>query len=182
LLVVMAVLGTGVRAQEPTPTEVPATATATPTATPPARYWVGGSGVWDDPSHWSTTSGGPGGASIPDACTDCVVDAASGVSPRIDAALLTHTDCATLDWTAALSPTFKGPSGSARVGGSLLLPDGLTTLPSSPFDPAISVVFELTGSGTVSGADDVHQTWTVRIDTAGSYTLPADWRVPNTRW
>src|SRR5690606_33775744 len=26
-----------------------------------ARYWVGGSGDWNDASHWSTTSGGTGG-------------------------------------------------------------------------------------------------------------------------
>lgn len=30
------------------------------------RYWVGGSGEWNDTAHWSTTSGGSSGASIPD--------------------------------------------------------------------------------------------------------------------
>lgn len=29
------------------------------------RYWVGGSGNWNDASHWAASSGGPGGASIP---------------------------------------------------------------------------------------------------------------------
>lgn len=29
------------------------------------RYWVNGSGNWNDTSHWSTTSGGSGGASVP---------------------------------------------------------------------------------------------------------------------
>lgn len=29
------------------------------------RYWVGGDGDWEDTSHWSTTSGGAGGASVP---------------------------------------------------------------------------------------------------------------------
>ncbi|MDD2963502.1 MAG: PKD domain-containing protein [Bacteroidales bacterium] len=33
-------------------------------------YWVGGSGYWNDPSHWSLTSGGAGGAGIPDENTD----------------------------------------------------------------------------------------------------------------
>lgn len=29
------------------------------------RYWVGGSGDWFDPAHWSQTEGGPGGAGAP---------------------------------------------------------------------------------------------------------------------
>jgi gliding motility-associated-like protein len=29
------------------------------------HYWVGGSGSWNDPSHWSAVSGGNGGSSIP---------------------------------------------------------------------------------------------------------------------
>jgi hypothetical protein len=29
------------------------------------RYWVGNSGFWTDPAHWSATSGGSGGASVP---------------------------------------------------------------------------------------------------------------------
>lgn len=28
-------------------------------------FWVGGTGEWDDPAHWSFVSGGPGGACIP---------------------------------------------------------------------------------------------------------------------
>ena len=28
-----------------------------------ARYWVGGTGNWDDTANWSTSSGGSGGAS-----------------------------------------------------------------------------------------------------------------------
>ena len=29
------------------------------------RYWVGGTGAWTDTSHWSSSSGGSGGASVP---------------------------------------------------------------------------------------------------------------------
>ena len=31
----------------------------------PDRYWVGGTGNWNDTAHWSTTSGGAGGATVP---------------------------------------------------------------------------------------------------------------------
>lgn len=41
------------------------------------RYWVGGSGTWHDPAHWSTTSGGAGGASVPNSANDVFFNAQS---------------------------------------------------------------------------------------------------------
>lgn len=41
------------------------------------RYWVGGSGIWHDPAHWSTTSGGAGGASVPTSANDVYFNAQS---------------------------------------------------------------------------------------------------------
>ncbi len=43
------------------------------------RFWVGGTGDWDASTteHWSETSGGPGGASVPAASDDVVFDVAS---------------------------------------------------------------------------------------------------------
>ena len=40
------------------------------------RYWVGGTGDWDDSSttHWSDTSGGSSGASIPTSSDDITFD------------------------------------------------------------------------------------------------------------
>jgi len=35
-----------------------------------ARYWVGGSGNTNDTAHWATSSGGTGGASVPDQTQD----------------------------------------------------------------------------------------------------------------
>jgi hypothetical protein len=46
------------------------------------RYWRGGSGNWNDTSHWSTTSGGTGGASVPGASDAAIVNSSSG-SPTI---------------------------------------------------------------------------------------------------
>lgn len=45
-----------------------------------ARFWVGGTGNWDQvtTTHWSATSGGAGGASVPTAADDVVFDASSG--------------------------------------------------------------------------------------------------------
>lgn len=41
------------------------------------RYWVGDSGNWSDTAHWSTTSGGATGASVPLAQDAAVLDANS---------------------------------------------------------------------------------------------------------
>jgi len=45
-----------------------------------ARYWVGGSGTWDttNTANWSTTSGGVGGASVPTAADNAIINSASG--------------------------------------------------------------------------------------------------------
>lgn len=45
-----------------------------------ARFWVGGSGTWDasDTTHWSTSTGGAGGASVPGASDTVIFDGSSG--------------------------------------------------------------------------------------------------------
>lgn len=45
-----------------------------------ARFWVGGTGTWDNLSttHWSATTGGAAGASAPTSADDVTFDAASG--------------------------------------------------------------------------------------------------------
>ena len=45
-----------------------------------ARFWIGGTGNWDgvDTTHWSTSSGGAGGASAPGASDDVTFDGSSG--------------------------------------------------------------------------------------------------------
>jgi hypothetical protein len=40
----------------------------------PIKYWVGGSGDWNDMLHWSDTSGGEGGANIPSYSNTVIVD------------------------------------------------------------------------------------------------------------
>lgn len=44
------------------------------------RYWVGGTGTWDESSttHWSTSSGGAGGASVPTGSDAVFFNASSG--------------------------------------------------------------------------------------------------------
>ena len=41
------------------------------------RYWVGGTGNWNNTARWSESSGGAGGATVPGASDVAYVDAAS---------------------------------------------------------------------------------------------------------
>lgn len=47
------------------------------TISPRSLYWVGGSGSWMDLNHWSFSSGGPGGACVPNYMDDLFFDANS---------------------------------------------------------------------------------------------------------
>lgn len=40
----------------------------------PNKYWVGGSGNWNDSMHWSNISGGSGGAAVPSYSNTVIVD------------------------------------------------------------------------------------------------------------
>ncbi|MCB9297197.1 MAG: gliding motility-associated C-terminal domain-containing protein [Lewinellaceae bacterium] len=44
-------------------------------------YWVGGTGNWGVPAHWSLTSGGPGGECVPTLLDDVIFDVNSFTGP-----------------------------------------------------------------------------------------------------
>ncbi len=50
-----------------------------------ARFWVGGTGAWDnaDTSHWSATTGGGSGASVPTSADNVTFDANSGTAATV---------------------------------------------------------------------------------------------------
>jgi len=72
-----------------------------------SRFWVGGTGTWDasTTTHWSATTGGAGGVSVPGVADTVTFDANSGggtVTPSVDIAVSTITCGAftgTLDWS-----------------------------------------------------------------------------------
>lgn len=73
-------------------------------------YWVGGTGDWNDPNHWSLTSGGPGGACIPSGTDNVFFDANSfsgpGQTVTIDVA---NAYCRDIIWTTAnFTPALVG--------------------------------------------------------------------------
>lgn len=86
------------------------------------HYWVKGPGNWDDTSHWSYTSGGPGGACVPTAWDNVFFDANS-FTGQIDTivANVTNAFCNNMTWAGFTeTPVFIVPKdNNLRIFGSL---------------------------------------------------------------
>jgi hypothetical protein len=117
------------------------------------RYWVGGTGNWDasTTTHWSATSGGAGGASVPALITDNVIfDSASSAS----AYTVTLTASSN-----ALDLTIGNPASGAltiagifslNIRGSLYIATGvLRTFTGNINFPAITTGKTITTNGLV---------------------------------
>jgi hypothetical protein len=80
------------------------------------RYWVGGTGNWNDTNRWSTSSGGAGGADLPRSHDDVVFDSNS------NATAYTATVNAITGGNRCKALTIAGPaSGNVILAGSTTL-------------------------------------------------------------
>jgi fibronectin-binding autotransporter adhesin len=105
------------------------------------RYWVGGTGNWNDTNKWSTTSGGAGGADLPRSHDDVVFDSNS------NATAYTATVNAITGGNRCKALTIAGPaSGNVTLAGStaLFIHDDITL-------PATGLTRTYTGGITLSG-------------------------------
>jgi len=106
------------------------------------RYWVGGTGNWNDTNRWSTTSGGAGGADLPRSHDDVVFDSSS------NATAYTATVNAITGGNRCKSLTISGPaSGDVTLAGStaLYIHDDITL-------PATGLTRTYTGTITLTGS------------------------------
>jgi len=101
------------------------------------RYWVGGAGDWDvsTTTHWSDSSGGAGGQSVPGSSDTAIFDAASGggtVTPNYNLSVVSITMGAftgTLDFSANNnSPTLATFSCNGTGTRTLKMGTGTFTL------------------------------------------------------
>lgn len=92
-----------------------------------ARYWVLGNGTWDatTTTHWSATSGGAGGASVPTAVDNVILDsnAASAVITTLGAIVCGALDCSGLGFP--FTGTIAG-AGTLTVNGNVTISAGTT--------------------------------------------------------
>lgn len=132
------------------------------------RYWVGGTGTWDNTNttNWSTEPGGAGGASVPTSSTDVYIDAFSG------------TGTITLSATAAAKNVdFTGYTGTLShpastvwtISGSLTMASGMTYTKGSTSSSSITFNSTTTGN-TVTSAGKVFGSVTYN-GSGGEWTL-----------
>lgn len=57
------------------------------------RFWVGGTGNWNDTARWSTTSGGAGGASVPTSADNTYFDGNSDSGAAFTVTLNVNANC-----------------------------------------------------------------------------------------
>ncbi len=87
------------------------------------RYWVGGSGRWNDISHWSTTSGGAGGACVPTPYNNVYFDANSftGAGQSVEV-VDEDAYCRNMIWRDVPAPHFSVYHDLWVYGGMTLHP------------------------------------------------------------
>jgi hypothetical protein len=98
------------------------------------RYWVGGTGDWNDPAQWSNTSGGAGGACLPMSSDSVFFDVNSfpGIGDTVTISS-TSVACHNMDWTGASgNPVFISTTTDVNDYGSLIFIPNMT-LQSGPF-------------------------------------------------
>jgi len=108
------------------------------------RYWVGGTGNWNDTARWSATSGGAGGADLPRSHDDVVFDSLS------NATAYTATVNAITGGNRCKALTISGPLlGNVTLAGStaLFIHDDIT-LPATGLTRTYTGTIVLTGSTT----------------------------------
>ncbi len=92
------------------------------------RYWVGGTGTWNNTTtHWSTTSGGSGGASVPTSSDNVIFDSNSGsadytVTLSYDSG---YPSCYNFNATNPSSGTLTFSGGSLDCWASLNVSSGV---------------------------------------------------------
>ena len=130
----------------------------------PTRYWVGGAGNWttSDTTHWSASSGGAGGATVPTAPVDVFFDQAGTYTVTVTGPLTCR------DFTVSAGVVTFSASGSQAIAisGSLSLASGTVGTWSTSFDPTFNATTSQTISTngeSISGPtfDGVGGTWTL---------------------
>jgi hypothetical protein len=136
-------------------------------------FWVGGAGNWNDPLHWSTTSGGPGGSCLPTMFDNVYFDANSFSTSGDDVDINVSTAyCVDMDWTGALHHPVLSGNGSVEIHGSLTLIDSMTVAGNSA-----NFNFESTTAATITTAGNMLQG--VTIAGSGIFTLQDSLHVYN---
>jgi len=137
------------------------------------RYWVGGTGNWDGTTttHWSATSGGAGGASVPTSADNVFFDSGSNATAySLSVTLSTGVPCANLSVSGPASGllTLVYTGYAFNIYGSMIFAaSGLTF--SGSANPVLS--FLATTTGQTITTNGFNFTGAIFNGVGGSWTL-----------
>lgn len=114
--------------------------------TPVTRYWIGDGGNWSDTAHWSTSSGGSGGASVPLPQDSAIFDANSFTTGSQTVTFDMLSICG-FDFSASTNDPAIGVASSINFYGDVILKSGMakTGTGTWTFSPASMVDFDSGG-------------------------------------
>jgi alpha-tubulin suppressor-like RCC1 family protein len=81
-------------------------------------FWVGGTGNWSDPAHWSLTSGGGTAGVIPTAADDVVFNASSGLTAASTVTMDVPVTVVNFNFSLAANFTLAGALPSIEIRGN----------------------------------------------------------------
>lgn len=113
------------------------------------RFWVGGAGIWDNSNttHWSATSGGSGGATVPTSADVVVFDASSGAGIVI---LGFDAPCLTLNLSAFTGTLAFGTNKITVAGNAATIFTGSSSYSVTGTPVIESVYAGSTGTRTIT--------------------------------
>jgi gliding motility-associated-like protein len=127
-------------------------------------YWIGGNGIWSDPTHWTTNADGtPSGGCIPTRNDNVFFTNYSGNSPAIAS-----------DGTAEFhNMIWSNVSGTPSIGGTLNCYGSLTLQSSLSHVGGINFLSEEQSTITTNGAI-LTNNFDINFSGSGTYTLLDD--------
>ncbi|MEL7159546.1 MAG: gliding motility-associated C-terminal domain-containing protein, partial [Bacteroidota bacterium] len=131
-------------------------------------FWIGGTGNWNDPAHWSATSGGPTNGCVPSVTDNVFFDANSFTGPGQTVTInVENAACRNMTWTGATgNPNFSGPEDHRmRIAGSL------TFVQAMNHDFAGDYVFSARDAGHVITSARQRFNRNVTFDGSGEWSL-----------
>ncbi|WP_118973252.1 T9SS type A sorting domain-containing protein [Taibaiella koreensis] len=139
-------------------------------------YWVGGAGDWNDNTHWSYSSGGPGGACIPFIADTVIFNSASGLGSSRIVTTSGNSYCYNMNWLAGVGTTTFNEAGASAMSiyGSVVLNSAVTMNAMLEF-AGTNAASTITTNGSTLGSLQLH----TRKKGAGAVTLLDNWSNPN---
>ena len=124
-----------------------------------SRYWVAGSGTWTSTAHWSQSSGGGSGASVPGSSDDVIFDSNSGGGTcTVNATVRIQT----LTMSSGNSTAISQGASSFRVDNNATISSQTFTQGSGLLD--LNSAFTIDGTGVFAGGSG-------SIDLQGAFSL-----------